>query len=74
MTVPVCCVVWERENNVVAQNFLHSNLSEINLNKKKVNLCKKCMNMGLPEYNMGFNKKDWDEFAKQKKKIDIGVA
>ena len=73
LTVPVCCVVWERDKNVVAQNFLKTNLNEINLNKKQVKLCNKCMKLNLPEYNMGFNKMDWEKYAKQKVITDIGL-
>jgi len=72
LTVPVCCVVWERDKNIVAQNFLKTNLNEINLNKKQVKLCNKCMGLNLPEYNMGFNKKDWEKYAKQKTITDVG--
>ena len=35
-------------------------------------ICKKCMNLKLPEYNMGFNKKGWEHYAKQKTITDIG--
>ena len=73
LTVPVCCVVWERNEKVVAQNFLKTNLNEINKNKKQVSLCNKCMHFNLPEYNMGFNKKDWDKYAKEKIVIDVGL-
>ena len=73
LSVPVCCTVWERDKNVVAKNFLESNIAEINNNKKHVDLCNKCMNLRLPEYNMGFNKKGWGEYAKQKNITDIGA-
>jgi MoaA/NifB/PqqE/SkfB family radical SAM enzyme len=73
LTVPVCCVVWERDKNVVAENFLKTNLNEINLNKKQVKLCNKCMKLNLPEYNMGFNNKDWEKYAKQKVITDVGL-
>lgn len=73
LTVPVCCVVWERDRNIVAENFLKSNLNEINLNKKQVELCNKCMSLNLPEYNMGFNKKEWEKYASKKTVTDIGA-
>jgi MoaA/NifB/PqqE/SkfB family radical SAM enzyme len=72
LSVPVCCTVWQRDKNVVALNFLESNVSEINKNKKNVDLCNKCMNLRLPEYNMGFNKRGWEKYAKQKAITDIG--
>tara|TARA_B110000003_G_C16630264_1_gene526347 strand:- start:541 stop:1884 length:1344 start_codon:yes stop_codon:yes gene_type:complete len=72
LSVPVCCTVWKRDDNVVASNFLESNVSEINKNKKNVDLCNKCMNLRLPEYNMGFNKRGWEKYAKEKSITDIG--
>ena len=72
LSVPVCCTVWQRDKNVVALNFLASNIDEINSNKKQVDLCNKCMDLRLPEYNMGFNKKGWEEYAKQKTVTDTG--
>ena len=72
LSVPICCTVWQRDENVVAKNFLESNLNEINENKKNVELCNKCMELRLPEYNMGLNKKGWTEYAKQKSINDEG--
>ena len=72
LSVPVCCTVWERKDNIAALSFLKSNLTEINENKKNIDLCKKCMSLRLPEYNMGFNKKGWENFASQKTITDIG--
>jgi len=72
LTIPVCCTVWERDKNVVSENYLETNLKEINYNKSKVEICKKCMNLKLPEYNMGFNKKGWTEYANQKTITDMG--
>ena len=72
LSVPICCTVWQRDENVVAKNFLESNLDEINKNKKNVELCNKCMKLRLPEYNMGLNKNGWEEYAKQKTVTDIG--
>ena len=72
LSVPICCTVWQRDENVVAKNFLESNLEEINNNKKNVDLCNKCMKLRLPEYNMGLNKNGWEEYAKKKTITDIG--
>jgi len=72
LSVPICCTVWQRDENVVAKNFLESNLDEINKNKKNVDLCNKCMKLRLPEYNMGLNKNGWEEYAKQKTVTDVG--
>ena len=72
LSVPICCTVWQRDENVVAKNFLESSINEINTNKKNVDLCNKCMKLKLPEYNMGLNKNGWQEYAKQKVVTDIG--
>ena len=72
LSVPICCTVWQRDENVVAKNFLESSINEINTNKKNVDLCNKCMKLKLPEYNMGLNKNGWQEYAKQKVITDIG--
>ena len=72
LSVPICCTVWQRDKNVVANNFLKSTLKEINSNKKNVDLCNKCMKLRLPEYNMGLNKTGWENYAKQKTITDLG--
>ena len=72
LSIPVCCTVWERGENIVAKNYLDTNLNEINLNKSKVDTCNKCMDLKLPEYNMGFNKEGWRKYANQKTITDIG--
>jgi MoaA/NifB/PqqE/SkfB family radical SAM enzyme len=72
LTVPVCCTVWEREGNIVSNNYLESSINQINQNKKKIDLCNKCMKYHLPEYNMGFNRKGWEKFAKEKTILDKG--
>ena len=71
LTVPICCTVFERAGNIVAKNFLESSLDEIEDNKKNVKTCDRCMKMRLPEYNMGFNQKKWQQVAEKKKSFDI---
>ncbi len=70
LTVPVCCTTFERNNTVVAENYLHSSLEQINSQKKNMNICEKCMDYGLPAYNMGFNRTAWDVFASEKEILD----
>jgi MoaA/NifB/PqqE/SkfB family radical SAM enzyme len=72
LTVPVCCTVFQRGSNVVASNYLEASLDEINLNKSNASICEKCMKLALPEYNMGFNRSGWDEFAVKKIITDRG--
>lgn len=72
LTVPVCCTVWERQDNVVAQNYLNTSIKEINNQKRKISTCDKCMNYRLPEYNMGFNKQGWKNYADEKIILDRG--
>ena len=71
LSVPVCCIVFNKSQNIVSNNFLDSSLSEISNNKKNITTCKKCMSLRLPEYNMGYNKHLWNERAQSKKSLDI---
>jgi len=73
LSVPVCCTVFQRENNIVAQNYLESSIEEINAHKKSVSTCIKCMELALPEYNMGFNRQGWEVFANEKTLRDEGI-
>lgn len=74
LTVPVCCTVWERGDNVIANNFLDINLEEINKNKKKATICNSCMKNNLPQYNMGLNKDEWYKIASKKLITDKGAS
>lgn len=72
LTVPVCCTVFDRKETQVAENFLTITKGDINKNKKKVSMCDKCQKLGLPAYNLGFNRKRWDEYASRKTSLDAG--
>jgi MoaA/NifB/PqqE/SkfB family radical SAM enzyme len=72
LSVPVCCTVFQRNDNVVSTNFLNSSLKEINIKKNSIDLCTKCMKLNLPEYNMGYNKEEWVKKAKSKIVTDVG--
>jgi organic radical activating enzyme len=74
LTVPVCCTVFERGKNVVAENFLYSTPESISIEKSKAQICNRCMALNLPEYNMGFNRVGWEEYAAQKTITDKGRA
>ncbi|MDP3705981.1 MAG: radical SAM protein [Legionellaceae bacterium] len=74
LSVPICCTVFHREGNIVAPNFLEATTQEINEAKKKNKLCSQCMKLRLPEYNLGFNRKEWDSYAQQKSIIDVGLG
>ncbi len=71
LSVPVCCVVFNKSENIVSKNFLNSSLKEISHNKRYVSTCKTCMENRLPEYNMGYNKHLWEKIASSKKSLDI---
>lgn len=71
LSVPVCCLVFNR-NHLVAKNYLEYELEEINSRKEKAEICAKCMELNLPQYNMGFNKDRWADYAKQKEVTDKG--
>ena len=65
LTVPVCCLVFNRDN-LVAKNYLDVSLDEINSNKEVAEICNKCMKLNLPQYNMGFNRENWEKIAESK--------
>ena len=67
LTVPVCCLVFNRDH-VVSTNYLASSIEEINKGKEDAEICRKCMQLNLPHYSMGFNKKEWLKYASQKRK------
>ncbi|MFK5893977.1 MAG: radical SAM protein [Pseudomonadota bacterium] len=71
LTVPVCCTVFDYEGTIVADNYLKSSLAQINKNKSTSKVCKKCMGYGLPAYNMGLNKKAWNEISATKISLDL---
>ena len=73
LTVPVCCLVFNR-SNIVASNYLETDISEINRQKEDADICNKCMELNLPQYNMGFNKESWNRYANQKKITDRGIT
>jgi MoaA/NifB/PqqE/SkfB family radical SAM enzyme len=72
LTVPVCCVVYERDGNMVSNNYLQTGIDEINSRKRDIRTCEKCSKLGLPEYNMGFNASQWSEIASLKQSYDNG--
>ncbi len=74
LTVPVCCTVFNRDSNVVANNFLKASPADIQKRKNLTEICKKCMSYGLPAYNMGSNRAKWDEIAATKESRDVGQA
>ncbi|MFC0118868.1 radical SAM protein [Pseudoalteromonas xiamenensis] len=71
LSVPVCCTVFDAKETTVAKNFLDVSSQEINDNKGKIDICKKCLALGLPAYNMGFNRKRWEEIADSKISLDL---
>jgi len=70
LKVPVCCIVFNGKDTIVADNYLEASLTEINNNKDAAEICTKCMRHGLPAYNMGFNQKGWKATASSKLSSD----
>ena len=63
-TVPVCCVVFDRDaDTIISNDYLENSLEEINKMKQGHHMCTKCMNYGIPSYLLGVNQKGWDEAA-----------
>lgn len=71
LTVPLCCTVIERENKLLADNFLDISSVQLKEIKKRQMLCIECMSLGLPAYNMGFNSAGWRLAAEQKTSTDM---
>ena len=65
LTVPICCLVFNREH-LVSNNYLDDSLISINNRKQEESLCNTCMQLNLPQYNMGFNKERWEEISSSK--------
>lgn len=70
MTVPVCCLTFNREKSIVSNDFLKDDYEKINENKEKSKICVECIKFDLPQYNMGLNKKKWDAIADKKIILD----
>ena len=70
LSVPVCCTVYSKDN-LVSQNYLKTPLKTINQQKQTMDICKKCMSYDLPQYNMGFNRINWDKKASEKPSLDL---
>jgi MoaA/NifB/PqqE/SkfB family radical SAM enzyme len=70
-TVPVCCVVFDRDaDTIVSNDYLEQSLDEINQKKQGHHMCKKCMHYGIPSYLLSVNQKGWDEAAAKHPKRD----
>lgn len=70
LSVPVCCVVGGDATTRVAENFLETTREEIEARKRQVAVCATCEAQGLPAYNMGFNRAEWDRIARTKSSTD----
>ena len=64
LSVPLCCLTFERSaNTIVSDNYLDSSAESILNAKRGMQLCHRCQSEGLPEYNMGFNAPGWRAIA-----------
>ncbi len=70
LSVPVCCTTFNRGTNVVATNFLETSPEQIAERKKTALICQTCTAHGLPAYNLGLNRYQWDQIATQKPSAD----
>ena len=63
-TVPICCVVFDRDRDtIITDNYLDDSLEEIYAKKKDHHMCTKCIDYGIPPYLLSVNQKGWDEAA-----------
>lgn len=69
LSVPICCVTFERSSRtIVSGNYLNSELDVARINelKSQKDICIRCQQEGLPEYNLGFNRTQWIEYAQRR--------
>lgn len=71
LSVPICCTTFNRGPNIVATNFLTASRSQIAQNKQAAVICKTCTHHGLPAYNLGLNRKQWEATASTKPSTDL---
>ena len=63
-TIPVCCVVFDRDaDTIISNDYLENSLEEINTMKQGHHMCTKCMDYGIPSYLLAVNQEGWDEAA-----------
>lgn len=70
LSVPICCTTFNRGPNIVAANFLNTTRVEIAQSKQGAAICKTCMHYGLPAYNLGLNRAQWEAVASTKPSTD----
>jgi len=64
LSVPICCLTFGRgERTIVADNYLLVNAEDISDQKRLKEICTNCQKNGLQEYNLGFNRAEWDRIA-----------
>lgn len=71
LSVPVCCTTFNRGANIVANNFLDTSREQIAENKQQAAICSICMQHGLPAYNLGLNRRQWEAIASEKHSTDL---
>lgn len=74
LSVPVCCTTFNRGNNVLASNFLETPKAELHAKKQQASICTTCMQHGLPAYNLGLNRHQWETIAASKPSTDLPAA
>lgn len=71
LTVPVCCTTFNRAANIVAQNFLKTPKAQLEAQKRRAAICTTCTRQGLPAYNLGLNRRQWEAIAATKPSTDL---
>ena len=71
LSVPVCCTTFNQGANIVAANFLTTPKAEIDAAKRRAAICTTCTRHGLPAYNLGLNRRQWDAIAATKPSTDL---
>lgn len=74
LSVPICCTTFNRGTNIIATNFLTASRTKIAQNKQTAAICNTCMKHGLPAYNLGLNRGEWEAIAATKTSTDLSQS
>ncbi len=77
LSVPLCCVVFDRQTSSIVDNFLETPLKKINEKKIGHPQCTKCFEHNIPHYQLGVNQPEWakeaDRVIKERHLNDSGL-
>ncbi len=60
-SVPLCCVCFDYQQCIVADDYLKEPLAEIQKKREQHPLCEKCEKFGFPPYLLEVNRGEWEK-------------